>query len=220
LASPSACFRTWVGSAGLKGEAIFGKGPKTKTIMKTTIKILFSLALISLISCDVDQTQEGEMPEVDVDVEEGEMPAYDVDWADVDVNTTTRTIEVPKVVVVMEEEQVEVPVVDVDMPNEEKEERTIMVEAQVAETSHEIDIEGVYASQNRLIVVSELENTGQDLQQQTMRVSDQIVLNAPDLDVKHYIIGEKPRGDFNNQYTYISSKSEISDKLSKATEIL
>lgn len=188
--------------------------------MKTTIKILFSLALISLISCDVDQTQEGEMPEVDVDVEEGEMPAYDVDWADVDVNTTTRTIEVPKVVVVMEEEQVEVPVVDVDMPNEEKEERTIMVEAQVAETSHEIDIEGVYASQNRLIVVSELENTGQDLQQQTMRVSDQIVLNAPDLDVKHYIIGEKPGGDFNNQYTYISSKSEISDKLSKATEIL
>jgi hypothetical protein len=178
--------------------------------MKTTIKILFSLALISLISCDVDQTQEGEMPEVDVDVEEGEMPEYDVDWADVDVNTTTRTIEVPKVVVVMEEEQVEVPVVDVDMPNEEKEERTIMVEAQVAETSHEIEIEGVYASKNRLFVVSELENTGQDLQQQTMRVSDQIVLNAPDLDVKHYIIGEKPRGDFNNQYTYISSKSEVS----------
>jgi hypothetical protein len=53
-----------------------------------------------------------------------------------------------------------------------------------------------------------------------MRVSDQIVLNAPDLDVKHYIIGEKLRGDFNNQYIYISSKSEIADKLSKATEIL
>ncbi|WP_282780880.1 hypothetical protein [Phaeodactylibacter xiamenensis] len=188
--------------------------------MKTMIKMLFTLALISLISCDVDQTQEGEMPDVDVNVEEGEMPEYDVDWADVDVNTTTRTIEVPKVVVVMEEEQVEVPVVDVDMPNEEKEERTIMVEAQVAETSHEIEIEGIYASKNRLIVVSELESTGQDLQKQTMRVSDQIVLNAPDLDVKHYIIGEKPRGDFNNQYTYISSKSEIADKLSKATEIL
>jgi len=188
--------------------------------MKTTMRILFSIALISLVSCDVDQTQEGEMPEVDVNVEEGDMPEYDVDWADVDVNTTTRTVEVPKVVVVMEEEEVEVPVVDVDMPNQEKEERTIMVEAQVKETSHEIDIEGVYASKSRLIVISELEDTGQDLQEQTMRVSDQIVLNAPDLDIKHYIIGSKPQGDFNNQYTYISSKSEISDKLRNTTEIL
>lgn len=201
-------------------EPSLASNQKTRTIMKTTMRILFSIALISLVSCDVDQTQEGEMPEVDVNVEEGDMPEYDVDWADVDVNTTTRTVEVPKVVVVMEEEEVEVPVVDVDMPNQEKEERTIMVEAQVKETSHEIDIEGVYASKSRLIVISELEDTGQDLQEQTMRVSDQIVLNAPDLDIKHYIIGSKPQGDFNNQYTYISSKSEISDKLRNTTEIL
>lgn len=188
--------------------------------MKTMIKMLFSIMLVTLISCDVDQTQEGEMPDVDVSMEEGEMPEYDVDWADVDVSTTTRTVDVPKVVVVMEEEQVEVPVVDVNMPDQEKEERTIMVEAQVAETSHEIDIEGVYASKNRLVVVSKLEDTGKSLDNQTMRVSDQIMLNAPDLNVKHYIIGNKPKGDFNNQYTYISSKSEISGKLNNAKEIL
>lgn len=188
--------------------------------MKTLVKIFCGVALISLISCDVDQTQKGEMPEVDVNVEEGQMPEYDVDWADVDVKTTTRTVEVPKVVVIMEEEEIEVPVVDVDMPNEDKEERTIMVEAEITGTAHKIDIEGVYASNKRLYVVSNLEESGEDLGDETMRVSDQIVLNAPDLDIKHYIIGNKPKGDFNNQYTYVSSKSQIADKLNKATKIL
>lgn len=132
------------------------------------IKILFSfvlISLISLISCDVDQIQEGEMFEVDVDVEEGEMLEYDVDWVDVEVNIIICMIEVFKVVVVMEEEQVEVFVVDVDMFNEEKEECIIMVEVQVVEISYKIDIEGVYVFKNWLFVVFELENIGQDLQQ-------------------------------------------------------
>lgn len=52
-------------------------------------------AALALAACDVDQTEEGELPEVDV--EEGNMPEYDVEGPDVDVGTTTETVEVPTV---------------------------------------------------------------------------------------------------------------------------
>jgi hypothetical protein len=48
---------------------------------------------VGMTACDVDQTQEGEMPEVEV--QEGELPAYDVEAADVEV--TEDTITVPEV---------------------------------------------------------------------------------------------------------------------------
>ena len=56
---------------------------------------------LGLAACDVDQTQEGEMPEVEVTG--GSMPEFDVETADVDIGT--------------EEKTVEVPTVDVDMPD-------------------------------------------------------------------------------------------------------
>ncbi|MBU1253415.1 hypothetical protein Q9K01_00600 [Qipengyuania sp. DY56-A-20] len=57
-----------------------------------SVAILAGSAL-SLAACDVDQTEEGEMPEVSV--EEGNMPEYDVEPVDVDVETGTETVEVP-----------------------------------------------------------------------------------------------------------------------------
>jgi hypothetical protein len=62
------------------------------------------LSGLGLGSCRVEQTEEGEMPDVDVQVEGGELPEYDVDAADVDVGT--------------EEVEVTVPDIDVDMPEE------------------------------------------------------------------------------------------------------
>ncbi len=59
-----------------------------------SVAILAGSAL-SLAACDVDQTEEGEMPEVSV--EEGNMPEYDVEPMDVDVETGTSTVEVPTV---------------------------------------------------------------------------------------------------------------------------
>lgn len=58
------------------------------------------LALVlgaGLAGCRVQQTEEGEMPKVDVDVEaeEGKLPKYDVDAPDVDVKTEKREVEVP-----------------------------------------------------------------------------------------------------------------------------
>ncbi|MBB3034269.1 hypothetical protein [Alteriqipengyuania lutimaris] len=62
-------------------------------------------AALALAGCDVEQTEEAEMPEV----EGGNMPEYDVDTADVDVDTDTTT------------EEIEVPTMDVDVeePGEE-----------------------------------------------------------------------------------------------------
>ncbi|WP_454598124.1 hypothetical protein [Qipengyuania sp. SM2507] len=59
-----------------------------------SVAILAGSAL-SLAACDVDQTEEGNMPEVSV--EEGNMPEYDVEPMDVDVETGTSTVEVPTV---------------------------------------------------------------------------------------------------------------------------
>jgi len=82
---------------------------------------LTSLACaVALAACDVEQTEEGEMPEIDMSYQEGEMPEYDVDTADVSVGTEEATIEVPDVDVSMEEEQVTVPDVDIDMPDDDE----------------------------------------------------------------------------------------------------
>ena len=61
---------------------------------------LMSLALVStaamgLAACDVEQTEEGDMP--DVEVEGGNLPEYDVDTPDVNVTSEEETIEVPKI---------------------------------------------------------------------------------------------------------------------------
>ena len=50
---------------------------------------------LALSACDVDQTKEGKLPEVDV--KGGQMPAYDVDTPNVNVSTEERTMEVPTV---------------------------------------------------------------------------------------------------------------------------
>lgn len=68
------------------------------------MKKLISAALIAplalgLAACDVDQTEESEMP--DVEVSGGNMPEFDVETADVDVGTKTTTVEVPDVDVTM-----------------------------------------------------------------------------------------------------------------------
>ena len=55
---------------------------------------------------EINKTEEGEMP--DVDVEGGNLPKYDVEGPDVDIGTTTK--------------EVEVPTVDIDMPDDDDDE--------------------------------------------------------------------------------------------------
>ncbi len=180
--------------------------------MKFKILSLAALFCFAFSSCDVDQTSSGELPDIDVDVDAGELPTYDVDWVDVDVTTTTKTVSVPKVKVVMEEEEIEVPVIDMDWPQDygDTEERTLIVEADVNQDAN-LDIEEVYTNGDRIIVVAALEKEGEMLDEGLMRVSDQVVVNAPDVDVRYYIIGDRPDGFTNNRYKYISSIDEIKD---------
>lgn len=189
--------------------------------MKLVCLNLLILMLLGFSACDIDQTREGELPEVDVSIDEGQAPAYDVDWADVEIRTRTETVEVPKVRVVTETEQVEVPYIDMDWPDDmgETGERTLVVEADVWRDA-DLEIEEVYATGQRLVVLATLQIEGdEELENEAMRVSDQVVVNAPDMDVRYYIIGDRPEGGFNNRYTYISSRDELSNLLQNGRSI-
>ena len=83
------------------------------------MRLSFALAALALplAACDVEQTEEGELPEV----EGGNLPEYDVDAADIDVGTTEATVETPEIDVTTEEQQVEVPTLDVDPADADEE---------------------------------------------------------------------------------------------------
>jgi hypothetical protein len=101
-----------------------------------TIKSLIGAILIPfcfmLSACEVDQVEEGRLPDVDVDVDDGQIPKYDVDVrktqegklpdVDVDVrdgNLPEYDVDGPDVDVHMEEKTIKVPDVDVDVPDDE-----------------------------------------------------------------------------------------------------
>jgi hypothetical protein len=76
--------------------------------------------MVGMTGCDIKQTEEGEMP--DVDVEGGNLPKYDVDAPDVDVEVEPRDVTVPDVDVDVDMEKKEVPLPDVDVhPADDKE---------------------------------------------------------------------------------------------------
>ena len=68
-----------------------------KSVWKSSMLVLALLGSLASGACRVRQTQEGELPDVDVKTEGGQVPKYDVDAADVDVKTEKREIEVPVV---------------------------------------------------------------------------------------------------------------------------
>ena len=73
--------------------------------MRTAFKLLVAATVISVGACDVDQTKEGDLPEVEVNASGGQLPEYDVDGPEVNVGTENKTIQVPTV--------------DVDAPNDD-----------------------------------------------------------------------------------------------------
>jgi len=48
-------------------------------------------------ACDVDQTKEGKLPEVDVNATGGQLPEFDVEGPTVNVGTENKTIQVPTI---------------------------------------------------------------------------------------------------------------------------
>lgn len=75
-------------------------------IAKTAATAVALTAALSLSACNVEKTQEGELPEVDIQAKGGQLPKYDVETPEVKMGTETRTIEV------------EVPTATVEMPDD------------------------------------------------------------------------------------------------------
>tara|TARA_R110002051_G_C8709833_1_gene495434 strand:+ start:1066 stop:1647 length:582 start_codon:yes stop_codon:yes gene_type:complete len=178
---------------------------------KVKILAVVIVSVLALQNCKMNKEESGSLPDVDVDVEadSGELPEYDIAWSDIDITTTTKTIKVPKVVLVMEEEEVEVPVINFDMPGKEKEERSLVVEAEVSGTEHELNIMEIRATKNRLYVISKLQDLTTSLGDKTMRIQDQVYVTAPDLDVQHIIVGKKADRIFNNNFKYAADMTEV-----------
>ncbi|MEC4880303.1 MAG: hypothetical protein SAL70_02995 [Scytonema sp. PMC 1070.18] len=177
------------------------------------------LLLFPLTSCRVEQEQAGRLPDVDVEVEPGRLPEYDIQGPDVNVGVRERTVTVPRVVVVQEEETVEVPYINIDVPGVNREERTVTVEVEVPSGGYDLDIQGVYAVNNELWVVSRLEEENPNAPKARVRVADRIVINAPNMPVRHYIIGERPTSSFNEQYTFIDSRQQIAAQLESGRQL-
>lgn len=223
-----------------------------KSNMVKPNKLLLATAIASacaLAACDVDQTQDGEMPEVDadvesgnlpeyevvqteegdmpdldVDVESGQMPEFDVDWMDVDVGMREKTVTVPKVEVVMEEEQVSVPFIDVRMPDDadsERMERTLELSARFPHPGYEVNIVSVYAVEGRIIVIGQASETDsvEANEARAVRISDRVVLNAPDADVRYYLMGERPLNVGDGNFRFVSSTDEIQFDLNRGREL-
>lgn len=76
---------------------------KTRSVMA----LLTPFLLLGTAACDVDQTEAGELP--DVEVEEGNMPEYDVEGPEVETGTDTDTIITTH------------PTVDVEVPEDDDE---------------------------------------------------------------------------------------------------
>ena len=67
------------------------------------MKKLWTLALLpalglSLAACRVEKTEDGELPEVEV--EGGKLPEYDVDPARIEIGRDTKTVVVPSVKII------------------------------------------------------------------------------------------------------------------------
>ena len=68
----------------------------SKLIGNTAVLAAIATALMfALTGCNVEKTQEGEMPDVEVSAEGGQLPEYEVETPEVDVGTKTVEVEVP-----------------------------------------------------------------------------------------------------------------------------
>jgi hypothetical protein len=186
--------------------------PLTAPVPKIACGIVAVLLLT--IGCNVERTQEARAPNVDVDP--GQWPKYDVKWADVDVGTTERTITVPKLEVRREQETVQVPYIDINVPGAgDRAERTVTVELEVPSSGYDVEIKEIRAAGDELWVISELQKrAGQPAAQAITRVDDRVVIRSPeDLDVRKIVIGSRPEGVYNQQYTFVENRSALEERI-------
>jgi hypothetical protein len=64
---------------------------------KITIVMVAAASGLGLAACDVDQTKNGQLPDVDVNVSGGQVPEYNITTPEVNVGMENRTVQVPDV---------------------------------------------------------------------------------------------------------------------------
>lgn len=65
--------------------------------MKNVFKVLAGASLLVMGACDVDQTKEGNLPDIDVNATGGDLPEFEVEGPQVNVGTENKVIQVPTV---------------------------------------------------------------------------------------------------------------------------
>lgn len=65
--------------------------------MKKILIMLAAAGGLGLGACDVDQTKNAQMPDVDVNVSGGQAPEFNVTGPEVNVGMENRTVQVPDV---------------------------------------------------------------------------------------------------------------------------
>ena len=65
--------------------------------MRSTLVMIVASSCLALAACDVDQTKEAELPDVDVNASGGQLPEYNVQGPEVNVGTENKTVQVPTV---------------------------------------------------------------------------------------------------------------------------
>lgn len=65
--------------------------------MKKITLLLAAAGGLALGACDVDQTKNAQLPEVDVNVSGGQAPEFEVTTPEVNVGMENRTVQVPDV---------------------------------------------------------------------------------------------------------------------------
>ena len=65
--------------------------------MKKILIMLAAAGGLGLAACDVDQTKNAQLPDVDVNVSGGQAPEFDVTGPEVNVGMENRTVQVPDV---------------------------------------------------------------------------------------------------------------------------
>jgi uncharacterized lipoprotein len=65
--------------------------------MKKITILLAAAGALGLAACDVDQTKNAQLPDVDVNATGGQLPEFDVTTPEVNVGMENKTVQVPDV---------------------------------------------------------------------------------------------------------------------------
>jgi hypothetical protein len=96
---------------------------------------------------------------------------------------------------------------------------TINVSLEAPDTAWSIKIKEVYLVDKEIWVISKLKRSPKIAAQVITKVKDSLNLQAPNLPIKHFILGKTWRWKNKESYTFIKNKKEILNKIKNARKL-